>query len=386
MNAQQAPDAVAMHSPIAIAATRAVALLRAGSADAPVHTRAAIAGAFLALAALPAAGQSDWASVAVPSYTPTNLMQGLHRQWTTPRAEEFAAQARTLVPALRGLCDVAPARAAAPLRDARDRWRSTTTAWERLSAVAVGPLIERRSLRQIDFTPTRPRLIEKAIAAEPRDAAAMERVGTPAKGLPALEWLLWTKPVAPRSPACRYAVTVAEEVEREAAALETAFRELAARSAEDWDDTAAVDGMNEFVNQWVGGIERLRWPHMEKPIRSNSRGELPRAASGTTAASWAAHWQAVRALAVFQGQAAPVPGAGLVPIETYLRGRGLNPLADKLVQTVRTVDSQVKSATPSSSAKVLRAARELATLKRLAEDELAPALEVSIGFSDADGD
>jgi predicted lipoprotein len=374
-------------------ARRGIAALRASLARVPaslasgrIGARRAIAGALLALAALPADAQSDWARVAVPSYTPAHFMQGLHRRWTTPRAEEFAAQARVLVPALRGLCEAEPSRAAQPLRVAREHWRSTATAWERLSAVAVGPLIERRSLRQIDFAPTRPRLIEKAIAAEPRDGAAMERIGTPAKGLPALEWLLWTRPAAPRSAACRYAVAVAGEVEREATALAASFRELAGRSIEAWDDTAAVDGMNEFLNQWVGGIERLRWPQMEKPLRSGSSDELPRAASRTTAASWAAHWQAVRALAVFQDQTVPTPGAGLVPIETYLRGRGHNALADRLVQTVKRVDARVKAATPSAPPKVLAAARELAGLKRLAEEELAPALEVRIGFSDADGD
>ncbi len=36
--------------------------------------------------------------------------------------------------------------------------------------------------------------------------------------------------------------------------------------------------------------------------------------------------------------------------------------------------------------RVLQAAKELSALKRLAEAEVAPALQVSIGFSDADGD
>jgi len=36
--------------------------------------------------------------------------------------------------------------------------------------------------------------------------------------------------------------------------------------------------------------------------------------------------------------------------------------------------------------RVLAAARELAALKRLMEDQVAPVLEVVIGFSDADGD
>jgi hypothetical protein len=342
----------------------------------------------LIMAAPPALAQSDWARVAVPIYNPVHLMQGLHRRWTAPRAAEFAAQAQALAPALRQLCD-APS-TAEPLRAARQHWRNTTTAWERLSAVALGPVITRRSMRRIDFTPTRPALIEKAIAAAPQGTAALERIGTPAKGLPALEWLLWTKPalltVAPGAPACRYAVALAKEIEAEAAELRAAFRGLAERRAEDWDDETAVAGMNEFVNQWVGGVERLRWAQMEKPLRSGSKDTLPRAASGGTAASWAAQWEALRALAVFRADAVPAPGAGLAPIETYLRGRGLNPLADRLVQLAQRAGARLQVATPSAKAKVLDASRDLAALKRLAEAEVAPALEVSIGFSDADGD
>ena len=41
---------------------------------------------------------------------------------------------------------------------------------------------------------------------------------------------------------------------------------------------------------------------------------------------------------------------------------------------------------PAQRERVLAAAAALGALKRLVEDEVAPALNVSIGFSDADGD
>ncbi len=142
-------------------------------------------------------------------------------------------------------------------------------AWESLSAVAVGPVVARRAQRQIDFAPTRPQLIERAIKAQPQGATAFERVGMPAKGLPALEWLLWTQPAQPASPACSYAVEVALDVEREAVAQQAAFREAAQTdwAAEDQQERS-TQAMGEFINQWVGGIERLRWAHMEKPLRA----------------------------------------------------------------------------------------------------------------------
>lgn len=330
----------------------------------------------LAAAAFPAAAQQDWARVAVPSYGPAAVLRGLHAHWTLPRAREFRAAAGALQQTLVQRCE---GRAALPA--ARDAWRGAMQAWERLSAVALGPLLTRRSARQIDFTPTRPRLIERALnAGAPWNLAL---IGTPAKGLPALEWLLWTQPAEPGTPACRYALALAAEIVVEADALEAAFAELAAR---EWTDDAAVAGVNEFVNQWVGGLERLRWPGMEKPLRAERPGELPRAASGSTAAAWAAQWDALRALAVFEGRAAPAPGAGLVPLETWLRGRGQNPLAGALVQAVQRSSTALQGLQPTAPPAVWQAAQSLAALKHLAEAQVAPALEVSIGFSDADGD
>src|SRR5256885_17229775 len=76
---------------------------------------------------------------------------------------------------------------------------------------SLGPLVERRSARLVDFRPMRPALLKKAIQSAPADLAAMERIGAPAKGYPALENLLWTQPVEPQTPACAYATLVAEE-------------------------------------------------------------------------------------------------------------------------------------------------------------------------------
>jgi len=335
-----------------------------------------------------AVAQNVPANVAVPFYGPPAFVQGVYQHWYAPRANEFATEAAALPVAIGRLCDANGAAATEPLRDARARWQSAALAWDALSSIAAGPLLQRRSTRQIDFTPTRPELIARAIRANPADAQAMERVGTPAKGFPALEWLLWTQPVAAGTPACRYALLVAQEIDAEAQALARAFGDLAARN---WaaDESAAVAAMSELLNQWVGGLERLRWAHMEKPLRG-AQGSVapayPRAASGTTQESWTAQWRGLRALGAAQGNEAPRPGAGLVPLETYLRGRGLNPLANELAGAAWQVSKELDAANPSQATRTLAAARSLSSLKRLAETQLAPALEVNIGFSDSDGD
>ena len=362
-----------------------------------LRTVAALAFGTLAALALPAQAQTGWRHNAVPFYDTTHALQSLYGHWGQPRARELATAAQALPSAVRALCEAPAGQSTAALANARSAWQRGMLAWETLGAVAVGPVIARRTQRQMDFAPTRPALIERAIKTQPQGAKAFERIGTPAKGLPALEWLLWTQPAAPASPACSYAVEVALDIEREAVALASAFDAAASTdwAAEDEQERSTA-AMGEFINQWVGGIERLRWAHMEKPLRAaqgTRTPDYPRAASGQAATAWKAEWDALRALAVLPDSAAtPTPGEALVPLETYLRGRGLNPLADQLLGTTQRVDTALQAIARSGAAgkaggeRVLQASKELAALKRLAEAEIAPALQVSIGFSDADGD
>jgi uncharacterized protein len=327
--------------------------------------------------------QQNHAAEAVPFYRPAQAMAGLHKAWTAPRGAAFEAASMTLAAAARNWC-AGPA--AAPIETLREPWRVAVAAWEMLATPALGPVLERRSPRQIDFTPTRPELIERAIARAPADGAAMERIGTPAKGLPALEWLLWTRPVSPGTPACRYAVQVATGVAAEASHLAAGFRALAER---EWDEEAGDAAFAELINQWIGGLERLRWQQIDKPLREASTtrraAALPRGASGGTTLSWARQWAALRALAVFGGSVAQ-PGEGLVPLETYLRGRGLNTLAERWQRQAERTDRAMAGLRPTDRRRVAAAVQELARLKRLSEAELAPALQITIGFSDADGD
>ena len=350
----------------------------------------ALAGAAL-LAGGAAHAQAVASNVAVPFYTAGDFMRGAYRFWYAPQAAAFAEQAGGLPAAISAVCD-APVDAPAPkLEQARERWKTTALAWDRLSGVQVGPLVQRRSTRQIDFTPTRPELIKRAIQTAPQDATAMESIGTPAKGLPALEWLLWTQAIAPATPACRYAVQVAADIQREADALAKAFAELAARPPGEAEQTQGP-AMSELINQWAGALERLRWAEMEKPrLAGSAQGgrnavAYARSASGQTAARWAAQWQALRTLGASQAAEAPRPGAGLAPIETYLRGLGRNAPADLLAQSVGKADKALQNVSPANRAGITAAGRSLADLKKLTEAEIAPALEVSIGFSDADGD
>jgi predicted lipoprotein len=363
------------------------------SALMPALRNALLAAAGAALLAGGAArAQTVAPNVAVPFYTAGDFMRGVYRFWYAPQATAFAEQAGGLPAAMQAVCDATGAIASEKLEQAKERWKTTALAWDRLSGVQVGPLVQRRSARQIDFSPARPELIKRAIQAAPQDAAAMESIGSPAKGLPTLEWLLWSQPVSSSAPdtlACQYAVQVAADIQREADTLARAFNELAARKPGEAEESNGP-AMSELVNQWTGALERLRWAEMEKPRMAGAQGNrnaaYARSASGQTAARWAAQWQALRALGASQAREAPLPGAGLAPLETYLRGLGRNEPANQLAQAVNKTDKAMQSTSPANKAGMGSAGRSLADLKKLTEADIAPALEVSIGFSDADGD
>ncbi|MBW8722882.1 MAG: hypothetical protein JF626_13785, partial [Polaromonas sp.] len=207
-------------------------------------------GSAALLAGGAAQAQTVAPNVAVPFYTAGDFMRGVYRFWYAPQATAFAEQAGGLPSAISAVCD-ASTDAAAKLEQARERWKASALAWDRLSGVQVGPLVQRRSTRQIDFTPTRPELIKRAIQTAPQDAAAMESIGTPAKGLPALEWLLWSQPIAQSTPACQYAVQVAADIQREADALAKAFGDLATRPPGEAEESNGP-AMSELINQWTG--------------------------------------------------------------------------------------------------------------------------------------
>lgn len=336
---------------------------------------------------LAGAAHGQRAVEAVPYYQAAEMMRGMANAVVLPRAAAFENEAQALVQGITAMCDAREA-AAKGLAHARSRWSAAVLSWERLATVPVGPIIERRSIRNIDFVPTRPVLIERAIAAQPSTAAAMERIGGPAKGFPALEWMLWTRPVAPASPGCSYAIEVARDIAREASVLHGEFKRWAGRFG---DDAFTVAAWAEFVNQWIGAVERLRLREIERPMReardTGRAAAFPRAAGGMTAQAWQQRWETLRLFARLPpSQQPPAPGEGLVTLDVALLARGQGGLAQRWRERIARTDTAMRGLKPGQPTRLEAAARELGATRRLAQEAVAPALDVRLGFSDADGD
>lgn len=317
-----------------------------------------------------------------PGPAVASFVDGVLRQQLQPQVRLFARSTAALVSACERWSSRGPNQRAA----ARLAWQDALRAWAGLGSLLVGPLLERRSARRIDFAPARTAQVEQAIAQEPIATEDMERIGSAAKGFGALEWLLWDSRAPNDDPARRYAVLVARDIAVEATGLEQDFVALLARPR---NPDATRELLSQILNQWVGGAEMLRVQGLERPAQATAAGgrpALPRTLSGAAALERQARWQTLRALLVGPGDAAAGPSAGPPTLEQMLQAEGHPDLAANLHGNVPKVEAALHAALGNDPAGLHAAGRALALLKRTVEFDAAPALDVQIGFSDVNGD
>lgn len=327
------------------------------------------------------------AVVAFPIYRGEQALMGVYAHQVPALWRSFEREAAALTQAARQHCAGQPQ--AAGLSAA---WARARLAWMAASNPALGPVVSRRSQREIDFWPVRPALLQRALASRPQSLAQMERVGGPAKGFPAMEVLLAEAP----SPAhCPYLALIAEGIEVEAKDLSAAFAEQAAKDLAA-DEDAARRAFAEWVNQWLGGLESLRWQQIEQPIqkaRTAGTGQAPafaRRKMEDNRADWQAQWASLRRQARLTPEmrhAPPVPGQALIPIEALLLGKGHMALAERWGKAVDAATTAM-SALPAqpSERDLLALSQTIKGVTSLYQGEVAAALDVPLGFSSADGD
>lgn len=342
------------------------------------------------------------AQIAAPFHLPQawlGSVMGHQRQQALHMIDEAQALQRLLKAECRPLRDGPIVGEAVMAYEAVEKARRSLArvqeSWWALQSVMLGPLIDRRTARRIDFQPIRPATLQTVLSSLSRpgvpldEQVPLDEVGAASKGLGTLTWMWWERPKPQQGQHCEAAQVLTADVLHELSGLvadQTVL--LTAQGETDVVSEAADQGAESLVNQWLGGIEALRWREVGKPLASGKPG-LPPAflhrSSGLTLTSWHAHWQGLRQITV--GPSAPSDGQ-VISVEAYLRGRGLNPLADRLLAHVRVVDGALpplRAGQPSVS-QARRLVVALTRLKALAEEEIAGALQVNIGFSDADGD
>ncbi|APW42565.1 hypothetical protein RS694_08505 [Rhodoferax saidenbachensis] len=265
-------------------------------------------------------------------------------------------------------------------------WVQTMLHWERLAAVAVGPLLERRAARSIDFWPTRPAQIQRQLdanAASPLTPQQIESVGSAARGLPALEWMFWRVPANPSSQ--HYARLLAQHILNECTILLDGYRAMAAAPRSEEEATALY---GEWYGQAVGGLDQLRIKKMVPDTRGKEVSLWVRGVSGQTAAAWQAQLQGVQVFLV--GSPAAQAARPDLPVASSLQGLLLgndNPEPSRKLQTLTLAALRSGArARPDNAASLRTAQRALAQLSQYLSSLADSVLHISMGFTDADGD
>ena len=317
-------------------------------------------------------------SAPIASAIQQTFVQSAYRAHFAPRAAALELRAGALKTALDAMCRAPNSDS---LEAARHAWVDTMLAWESAGAVLVGPLLQRHTAANIDFWPTRPNMIEAALRNPPSDTVALRRTGVAARGLPALEWLLWTpgrSPLAAASPgACSYALIIADDLLEEAHALHTALGALG-------DHTSAPEVaqqlLGELINQTTGAIETLRRKRLFNPMVVRNPKSFARSLSDEARPAWMAQWDSIRNLLI--GNDADETSA----LSGLLKASDLGAAAIRLEAAVAQSDSAIRGATIADSASIKRATETLMSLRRTVESEVAEPLAIPISFSDFDGD
>lgn len=310
--------------------------------------------------------------------TQAQFVQAVVQQHYLPRLHKLVETAPRLQRAFSEFC---AARDPGALPGVQQAWIDTMLSWESTNAVAYGPLVARRSVYRIDFWAERIYMLQHLTREPPHDLAALETVGGPAKGLPMLEWLLWSPDYAPNlalnlGGKCNYAVLISEAIVKETQTLDADFSALKDASLDEAQGRAAF---NDLLNQTLGGLIQLSYKKMERPL-TVPRQYLPRAPSGQTKQAWDTQWASIRALLV------GAPGQSAPSLAGFMRERKLAGAAQKLQAACERVSSTLANANPESKDEVLKVVDALKALQELLRADIADALDVTIDFLEADGD
>jgi predicted lipoprotein len=312
-----------------------------------------------------------------------------------PAQGRFKTDAAALAGATAGLC----VSAGADLAATQKAWKTTRADWEVTSAFAFGPVVAQMQAGPLDFWPVRDDTIEAKLIEAPAtiDAAWIDGLGTSAKGMPALEYLLFAGPLAANTPRCSYAVALADDIARrsadlasawdlEAEALKTAGESGSAYASEQ----AALDAV---VNATIENLYRMVKEKLDRPL-GNLTGSDPDPTalesrfSATTRDDLEANLQGFAMVYLgADGEPGGEPGLGaLVAARDADLDRRILAQHGLARDTLAAIPLPFATALTDHRGAVQSARDEIDALRRLIKLDVASLLGVTLSLSDNDGD
>ncbi|MBB5017338.1 hypothetical protein HNQ59_000602 [Chitinivorax tropicus] len=294
----------------------------------------------------------------------------------------------------------------ASLGKLRKAWLQTARAWAAMEVFQIGPVIERRTARQINGWPVRMKLLQPLLEGGELGPNRIDRTGSAGKGLPAMEYLLHpdrqTDAAVIRSLKgrhCQVLMALADGVLREAKGIQQDWRGpdggfarqlRQAGQLQEGAFASDTQALGDVVNLLIAGIDYVRLRKLEKPLEKSS---------DEVALDRLEAWRSDASLALMEANLAGFEQvffggrAGRVGLDDYLLGiekpvlvRRVREQLDTARAALRSIGMPMSQALTAVPERVKAAQQAVRQLQRLLENDLAEALQVDLSFNANDGD
>lgn len=287
-----------------------------------------------------------------------------------PRHTALTQSADALASATKAFCEQANA---AQLETVKQYWLRTSQAWRAMDGAPAGPMVLERLGRKIDFRPTRVDDVEAAIVSGESSNAAT-------RGLPAMEYLLWGN-AQPKSqlaklkqPArCAYLTKLAQQVAEQAHGLDQPWAVYRAELGAD-NPFFRENLLSEHINLLLSSMGSLQ---KRMPTAAELKPEQ------------FAEWRSGSSHAQFMAQVAGMNTA-LHAVVQRLQMEGAADLAQQIKADVAQLQSKCQSVPSNLAQSPVKArtacSKAIETLKTRLQGPVGEQLDLTLGFTEGDGD
>jgi putative iron-regulated protein len=297
------------------------------------------------------------------------------------------------------LADALTAACSAPspetLERAQQAWWAARTPWKRAEVIRFGPTVEypERFGPKLDDWPVNAIAVDALL--EEETALDFEAMGTATRGLPVLEYLLWSADPLAQGRPCEVLEGAGQDVANNAAALSHLWDERWVPWLSDpfenpggpW--VLSQNGVDEWVNRLAFSAENVRGTKLGKPAGDQSGGGLFLAGleSRYSGRSSQDARDAMDGVALVWSGTQGRRGVRDLVLEDPVLAEQIDTLMAQCQQDLAALPEDLEAALLADERTELESAQDcLLALQVGIQVDLAQALGVSIAFNDNDGD
>lgn len=278
----------------------------------------------------------------------------------------------------------------------QEAWRRAKESWQQaILATWFGPAQMLRTVSRVDYQPVNPEAIEELLAStEVLDADYMlNQAASTERGLGAIEYLLFD-PVdrAGDGRVCDLLVATAEVVASETLALEEAWTVSYQEGTPFLDrfvggTMTSDDAMADSVSAIVETLKQMSLFELGKALGISSQEPLvesiPEGRAGAAADTYLAQLEGIRSLLNGGGES----GLGaLIGARSDEVSAQINQHLDAAIEELAGIDAPLRQVAVDDRSLLVTLYDHLSELLTIFEADVVSLLDITLGFSDADGD